>query len=131
MSFIERDLITNLLAQSAITALCGNRIYPIVAPENAVHPYVVLERVGGEVGYDLGGESGHKSAVMAISSVAKRYADAKALAGKVALYLSGLSANWTNSAIMAVFLDGESDDYDVETEQYTTTIYTRIHFREI
>jgi hypothetical protein len=130
MSFIERDLIAALLANGSLAGQVSTRIWPLVAPDEAAHPYVVIERIAGDVGYHADGPAGHVVAVVRCSCVGRRYADAKGVANALVTAVSGYRGSWANSLIYGIFVSDEVDEYAEDTGQFVVNIYLTIHFKE-
>lgn len=55
---IEADVRTYLLADSAVTALIADRVYPLQLPQSAALPAVTYQRVSGTEGITYDGPSG-------------------------------------------------------------------------
>ena len=77
--YIEQVAAAALGASAEIAALCGNRVYPLKAPQGAALPALTYRRVAGKPEYTLQGYSS-ESVVLALNSLAQSYEEAKALA---------------------------------------------------
>lgn len=65
---IERAIYQLLLADSAISAIVSNRIYPDVADEGVQGPYLVYQKIGGFRPLDIALDAGQKSALIQIDA---------------------------------------------------------------
>lgn len=88
---------------SAVTAIVGDRIYYLVAPEDVKAPYLVLRRIQTDPERSLDvADTGNDSTVLVIENWAATYADATRLSGAVNV---GLIAGGLQMQL-------ETDDYD-------------------
>jgi hypothetical protein len=55
----EADLKTHLAADSGITALVSDRIYPMVVPQGAAMPALTFQHIGGQPMTNLAGGDGN------------------------------------------------------------------------
>lgn len=83
---IQEQLYTLLAAGG--TAAAG-RIYPLVAPDTPVRPYIVYNRVSANSENVLAGSSGLINTRLQIDVYADAYADAQALAAQVDALMAG------------------------------------------
>ncbi len=65
-AILELELRGFLLADPAIAAIVGDRIYPDPAPQNAVMPFITLGRVSALHEYDLDGYAGQAGPLIQI-----------------------------------------------------------------
>lgn len=85
---ITNGLVSYLLSQSALTAICGTRIQPIPAPEDlSQYPCITYQVASDVSGYTLTGTDGVTTTRVIFNCFASRYLDARnlALAVKAAL----------------------------------------------
>ena len=80
-----------LLADPAVSAACGGRIYPALLPQNAVLPSVVQNLVSEDIGYHMQGDDGLMSARTQLDAWAKTPDEAAKLAGLIFDRLSGFA----------------------------------------
>jgi hypothetical protein len=80
---IEADLRTYLLAQPAVTALIGARLFPLRLPQGAAFPALTYQRVAGGEDVTHQGRSGLGRARMQLDCWAATYGQAIALADAV------------------------------------------------
>ncbi len=90
--------LTDLLASVA-----GGRRHWVSAPQTAVRPYVVLNRVGGQPNYHMQGPSGFVSSRVQMDCYADKYTEATALAVDVTTLVSG----YTGGTIQGIFVESE------------------------
>ena len=119
---IEKQVVAALLADAAVQAIAGARIYPMERPQGDQAPAVVYQRISTAPVKNIEGDSGLDSVRLQVSCWAERYADAKALAAAVraALRASGLKSA----------TEMEMDDKDAETHEFRVLTDYRIwqHF---
>lgn len=80
---IEVALRSHLLARAALVALIGERIFPAAAPQGAVLPRVVYQRVTTDAVQSLRGASGLEGARIQLDAYAATYAQAAAIAHEI------------------------------------------------
>ena len=103
MRFIEKALYSVLTANEAIDAICGDRIYNTVAPQNVTLPCVLFQKMGGFHIADNPKEA--VDAVYAIKALSDDLLEAENLdfAIKEALDRASLGVNTDNMADYALF----------------------------
>ena len=100
MLTIEQELRVAMLAAPGITSLVGNRIYPDVAPENAVLPCVVYERddsVPDENSFTLDGPGLYRTTIT-LSALGKVYESAHAVADALRAALENRTGSLTGDS---------------------------------
>lgn len=83
MSTFRADLRAHLLADAALAVTVGSRCYTFPVPANATRPYLVLRRVGSQIGGVLPGPGTTFAEDWEIQSWADTAAAADALSGEV------------------------------------------------
>lgn len=83
---LEQALSAHLRAHTGLTALVGDRIYPLVLPQGCAMPAITYSRVSGTKQRMLT-EPGPRRTRMQISCWGARYADPKALVAQVSAAL--------------------------------------------
>lgn len=120
--------------EEAMTALlasvAGGRRYWVRAPQGAVRPFVVLQRISGVPDYHFQGPSGLVESRVQIDAYADTYSAVKATARAIKTLLSGHSGG----DIQAVFIDGERDlpaaDAGDVTNLFRTSLDILVHHGE-
>ena len=84
---IENALHIHLLAQTGLTALIGQKLYYVTAPQTVVAPYVVFFKVSAVPEYCLTGHSGLINARFQFSIFADTYYETKLIARQIQLAL--------------------------------------------
>lgn len=74
---IQTDIVT------ALASVAGGRVYPQVAPQDAVNPFVVYRIVGNEPLMTLQGYAGTTKYTVEFTSIAGTYAESLSTAGAV------------------------------------------------
>lgn len=91
MSTIEETIFSTLSADAGVGAICGDRIYPVVAPQDAANPYVIYTAISELPLNTLEGESPMKNRRFQFDCYAKTFAESRALYVAVHNALIGLS----------------------------------------
>lgn len=111
------DAVYSILTGDAdVSGLVGTRIWPHVAPQNPVRPFITFSRIAGAHGQSNSGGTGSGNARLEITSWADKSVDAAILAEHVRDALQGFSGAAGGIDLSAVILDGDSAD----AEQLTT-----------
>lgn len=107
---IQSDILTALLADSAVTAIVGARIYPMRIPQGADLPAIVYQKISSVPVNSLDGDSGLDSVRMQFTSWASTYSVAADLSAKVRAAI--------NAASLKSVTNFELDTEDPETREY-------------
>jgi hypothetical protein len=115
-----------LLADSAISALVGSRMYPITPPQGQVLAHIVYHMISGQGDRHMQGRSGLSRPRIQIDCWADTPDVAISLAGEVKERIDGFKGAmaWgTNSPqnsvdVQAIFFESERDDYDADSGLY-------------
>lgn len=89
---VETALYSALSGATAVTALTGLRIYPLMAPDAVQYPYVTYQRVSSEREYALGGYSSVEKPRIQVDCYSTSYTQAKALSSAVHTTLRSATA---------------------------------------
>ena len=84
MARLEPRIVSALTGYTAVAALVGTRVYPLVLPQKAALPAVSYLRVDGVQDSNLSGNSGLEAVRVQVDCWAQTYAQAKTLDGAVA-----------------------------------------------
>ena len=117
--FIEETLVTHILGDSGITALIGDRIYPVVFPQDTpenLFPALRYQVVSDAETYTMDGDSGLDNPRVQIDSYALEYSVMKNLSLLVRKRMSGFRGTVSGKVIQGIFLDGERDLYESVNE---------------
>jgi len=105
-----------LLADPAIAAAVGDRVYPLKMPQGVDAPSIVYQRISGQGDYHMQGASGLNRPRIQVGAWAQSIDTAAANALLVKNRLSGYQGNMGSGAILvyvqAVFFDSERDFFD-------------------
>ena len=103
---IEVDLVNLLKNNVEVSALIGTRIYPLVAPQNVVNPYITYQVINGKDEQCLSGGIYQEDIRFQIDCWSKSYSNVKAIRTAVKNSLIGFKSS-NNINVM--------DDYEAET----------------
>lgn len=119
---IEEALYTYLIAHAGLSALVGDRVYPLVAPQDATYPLVVYQRISGIRIHSHSGPSGLASPRFQFSAWGESFSDAKNVAEQVRLALDGYAGTMGSLAVGACLIATELDQYEPDTGLYRTIL---------
>lgn len=113
---VESVIYDRLAADATLAALVGNRIYPIRAPQEAVLPLVVYQRIGGATVNGSTAVSGTSNPQFQIDCISGTYGDAKRVADAVRSSLNKWFSSGTTPELNLALQD-ERDDYTPPIDQ--------------
>jgi len=118
---IEQALRIYILAQSAITAYIGDRLYFVRAPQNAEKPYIVFFKVTGPRLHSHDGASGLANPRFQFSVFSDKYSVAKKICAALQAALDGYSGTMggeSGVSVGAVFYINETDIYEPDSKVF-------------
>lgn len=118
MSLIEEALPARLAAVGAVTALVGTRVYPLRAPQNAVRPFVVYQRISAPRVSAFGSDTGIARPRFQVTAWADTYAGAKAVATAVRQALQRYRGTILGVEILDCYVDTDQDLVDDEVKLF-------------
>ncbi len=111
----EEAVRKRLVDDTDVRALVKQRIYPDIAPEGAVLPYVVMARVDTTHEHHMGGSAGLKHPRIQLDYFARTRSGAEDLAETCRLVLDGFNGTVTIGSesldIRKCFLKGDNSDF--------------------
>ena len=108
---IETELYATLTNDAGVTALCGTRIYPNLAPESVSNPYITYQVIAGSKLSTITGVDDMTRKRIQINCHADTYAESKSLSAAVYAALEG-----------GGYLELEIDSYDSNVQIHTAII---------
>jgi hypothetical protein len=101
-----------LLANAAVAALVGTRVYPVIAPATADLPFITWRRSGVQREHTLAGPMGTPTVFLAVDIFATTYEAVRDLADKCRLVLDGFGTGEAESVVVKnVSLTNEADGF--------------------
>ena len=114
---MEQALIAYLLADGGLSALVSTRVYWARRPQEIdTLPAVVLFRIGGVRDTATDGATGLVESGVQADIYGETYGAAKEAAAALISALNAYSGTTGGVAFQGVFVDGERDDNDVESQ---------------
>lgn len=109
---IETEFRSALVQHAGLAALVGDRIYPVIAPDEVDKPYLVYHVIGGIPLVSFSGVNVIKNERIQVTAWARTYAEIRAIHEQVRAALLA-------SAILSIVpLDDGIDDYEQDTKLY-------------
>lgn len=130
---IEQALKRHMEAQGDLTALVGERIYYVRAPQDVDTPYLVFFKVTALRPHSHEGGSGLAYSRFQLSCFANSYYEAKQMAWALQAALQGFSGTMggaEGTEIGGCFYDNEQDNYEPEMRLYHIAVDYLIWHRE-
>jgi hypothetical protein len=133
---LEVELRAFMLADAAIAARVGERIYPAPAPQNATMPFITFQRISATREYTLAGPAGLAGALMQIDCWADapeydgNYAVTKDIATAVRLCLEGYAGLLTSIYVQEITVDNERDIFEPQDKTRRASFDFRIWYDE-
>jgi hypothetical protein len=100
-----------LVADTAVAALLGSRVFPVLAPASAAQPFATYRRSGVLRQQTLSGPMGMPTVNMALDLYAETYEAVRDLADKCRKVLDGYGATLNNVEVKHVSLQNEADGF--------------------
>lgn len=123
MTTLDEGIIAYMKATAGITALVSTRIYPLVLPEKATLPALVVTRISTPriVSHDTSGATGDLiSPRYQFDAWGASQAATKAIADALRAALNGKKGVAGGVTLRAALADDEAPEYDPETGLYRT-----------
>jgi hypothetical protein len=133
MATVEQALRDLVLADSAVSARVGSRMYPLTLPQAWASPALRYQRVSALRAREVGGPTGRAYPTFQIDAFARgSYADARALADDVRQAIDGYVGTTSGVVFGAIVLESDQDMLEaVEDEDvYRITMDFRITHAE-
>lgn len=110
---IESELVTQLKADATLTALVDTRIYPLMAPQNVVNPYMTYQVVSDTSNQCYSGVTYQNDTRFQIDCWSAKYSQVKAIKEAVLNAIEGFKSSYSISVM---------DDYEPDTKLYRQLI---------
>jgi hypothetical protein len=109
----EAAMASRLTASTAVFALAGNRIYPVIAPASSTLPFVVWRRASIQREQSLSAPNGVPKVMVEYQCYATTYEQVRTLADSMRRQLDGWRGAQGTIEIGNVSLENENDDFVV------------------
>jgi hypothetical protein len=101
-----------LVANTAVAAVVGTRVFPVLAPASADIPFLTYRRSGVQRQHTLSGPMGMPTVILSLDMYAETYEAVRELADKCRVCLDGYGTAQSDSIVVNnVSLDNESDGF--------------------
>lgn len=100
-----------LVTNTAVSALVGNRVYPVLAPATATLPFAVYRRSSIQRQQTLAGPLGLPTVSMEVQIYGTTYESARQVADVFRSVLDGYAGSLNNVVVQNSSLEQESDDF--------------------
>jgi len=104
---IRNTLVTN----TAVAALIGSRVFPVLAPATAALPFVTWRRISVQRQQSLSGPIGVPTVSLSVDIFAETYEAARDIADAVRRCLDGWGGTFENTTVANVSLTNEADGF--------------------
>jgi hypothetical protein len=108
---IEDAMYSHLSTSTALTAIVGNRIYPMLMPQDPTLPAVTFQRISNGPQWSINGPCGLDNPHMQVDCWTTSFAGSKALSDALR---KAMATAGTYSAVQLT----DQDIYEVDTEIY-------------
>ena len=119
---VESIIFATLSTDVEVTAIAGQRIFPITLREDCLYPAVVYRRAQTDRHNTLCGQSGGAQAVFQVDSIGQTYSEARALADAVRASMAG---------IPHCVVGSDADDHDTEMDLHVVLSEFSIFYTEV
>ena len=133
MTKLEDALTTVLAADTAVTTIVSDRIYPVSMPKGTVLPAVTYRRISAQRAYtfdafDTG--SAYVNATVEFSAWSNNAKEAMDVGEALVMALSGYSGDVDGTLVGSSFAELELDDYNGETKLFRRIVDFRIGYED-
>ena len=126
MSLVEAPeafLYQRLTSQTAVYALVGTRVYPLIAPQGTPMPLVVYQRTGVDRPQSLAGNVGNPVVTLQLTSYGTSYTSVKSIARAVRLAVDNWTGTTAGVTIQRTTLISEADGVDMPADDQMLPYY--------
>jgi len=130
---IEQAIKKELLTDSGITSLIGERLYYVKAPQDVTKPYIVFLKASGPREYSHDGVSKLAHPRFQFSCFATTYYEAKQIAEAIRAAIEAFSGTMGGDGGVEVgscFYINESDIYEEDTRLFHVAVDYLIYHKE-
>jgi hypothetical protein len=106
---VEKAIRSILIDDGAVSALVGDRVFPVVRREGSVLPAIVYQQISGVRDHVFAGPSGFVEARFQINCWAETYEGADALADAVRIVMDAYHGTKESVVIQCIHLIDEGD----------------------
>lgn len=127
MSLVEAPeafLYQRLTSQTAVSALVGTRIYPLLAPQGTALPLVIYQRTGVNRPQSLAGNVGNPVITLQLTSYGTSYTSVKNIARAVRLAVDGWTGTTASVTIQRTTLVSEADGVEMPADDQMLPYYS-------
>lgn len=118
---MEQAVIAALLANDAVTAHAGRRVYPLIRPQDSAMPALVFTTISSQPDATHDGATGLSESRIQLDAYAATYAAAKGLAravrGVLHQFAGDVEVDGGTVTLQGVFQDGERDLFEGEAPE--------------
>ena len=125
---VESALAKELVDDGGVHAVCADRIYPSMAPQDITKPYVVYERMSVDQEYTMGGLSNLQMARFRLTCGGQKYADVVSADAAVVQALSGNVTGDGSVDVIACFFEQPDDAFFAEGNVYVRASYVDVQY---
>lgn len=125
---IESCIAKALVDDSGVHAVCADRIYPVIAPQDIVKPFIVYERLSVEEEQTHDGVTWLQMGRFRFTCGGLKYADVVAADAALRSALYGGVSGDGSVAIIASFFEQPDDSFFLESNMFTRQCYLDIQY---
>ena len=122
------DFRTVILADSALAALLGERVYPVRLPQKPSYPLLLLTRVSDEKDRTLDGTSRLRQARIQIDCKAETQVVAAQIADELERLLDGKAASGGDTRFASCWITRRDERFEEGTETYRSSLDFEISY---
>ena len=127
---LEQGLTTLLNASTSITALIGDRLYPVFVPQSPTYPCLSYQVISGSSSYSMDGSAETVKRIQ-FDAWGTTYADVKNIQQALHNLLDGFEGVLSDgTAVHGTFRGVELDEFENDSLTYRTLTEYSFHFVE-
>lgn len=115
--------IRGLTAATSISSIVGSGIFPVMAPQGTMPPFVVYQRTNVSREQSLTGPIGVPVVTLQLTSWSSSYETAKTLAREIRLQVDGYTGTYGDVTIQRTSIASEMDGAEMPTDDQMLPYY--------
>ncbi len=127
---IEQAVYDILRNDALVEAIAGDRIYPLLMPQNATYPAITYQRISTDRARSLSGRDYEKRVRLQVDVWSKTFGEAKSLSTAVAAALDDYAGVLAGLQIGACSLVDERDEFESKADYFRSSLDFLIGYEE-
>lgn len=119
---LQSSIFSVLNGDSALTALVGDRIYPVKALQGIEFPYIVFSRISGQIGIHMQGASNDREARIQFDVFTKNYPDLDDIRDRLHELLHGRTSTLGSTTLWVGINQNDEESYVHQNDTFEDSL---------